>query len=64
MTLIHHPCQSRCSWHPTGEFRDALPLFGCSGCGSQWTPEQRWTPVNVDGKISPEVEAAKQRYPS
>ena len=58
--LAVNPCQDECSWHPTGEQPDGRPLFRCAGCASEWTPDQAWTPRNVDGEVPDEVLAAKR----
>jgi len=34
-------------------------LFRCNGCRSEWTPAERWTPINADGEMSEGVLAAR-----
>jgi hypothetical protein len=65
-TLAQHPCQQVCAWAPTGTRRDGLPLFRCSGCGSEWVRAQAWTPAAADGQVSPAVaaEAARRAGPA
>jgi len=60
--LAANPCLLVCDWTATGVLRDGLPLFSCSGCGSEWVRTQAWTPARADGTVAPEVaaEAARQ----
>jgi hypothetical protein len=57
------PCRSVCTWAPSGELLEGLPLFVCGGCGSEWVRTQAWTPIGADGVVSAEVaeEAARRR---
>lgn len=56
--LDSRPCQQLCRWLPTrGESRDGLPLFHCSGCGSEWVRSEPWSPVDVDGGRHPSLQA-------
>ena len=41
------------------ELLGTLPLFACSGCGSEWVRSQGWTPIDADGRIPPEVQAER-----
>ena len=52
--LAVFPCRSLCSWSP-----GPAPLFSCAGCGSQWAPDQRWTPRQADGTVPAAVRAAR-----
>ncbi|RRD48605.1 hypothetical protein [Arachnia propionica] len=63
MTLAQNSCRSRCDWRPTSRELEGEPVFECSGCTSEWVPSEPWTPMNADGTIRPEVEAARQRRP-
>jgi hypothetical protein len=55
------PCRTLCSWGPTGRQRDGLPLFACSGCGSEWVRSEPWKPIDADGVVpqAVAVEAAR-----
>ena len=55
------PCRSLCSWSPAPGPVPAGDLFACAGCGSQWAPDQQWTPVQADGTVPAEVRTARQR---
>ncbi|MEL4357660.1 MULTISPECIES: hypothetical protein [unclassified Luteococcus] len=57
--LKSNDCTGKCAWTPTDEVSDGQPIFACSGCGSEWTPDLGWTPRNADGEVSAEVLAAK-----
>ena len=59
MGPIHNNCRGLCDWRVTEEFVGELPLFRCTGCRSEWTPAERWTPRNADGEVSEEVLAAR-----
>lgn len=52
-------CQAKCDWHPTGDQIDSLDVFACSSCGQEWISSEGWTPRNMDGKMTPEVAAAR-----
>lgn len=54
-TLRQEPCQSKCDWMPTGEVFDGDLVFACSGCTSEWTRQEGWTPRNLDGSIAAAV---------
>lgn len=62
--LATHPCVDKCAWGPTDRQLDGEPVFECDGCHSEWTPDQTWTPRNIDGEISPEVLAVKRPAPA
>jgi len=49
--LAMAPCRTLCSWGPTGRLRDGLPLFACSGCGSEWVRSEPWKPIDADGVV-------------
>ena len=60
------PCRQLCDWGPTkapdDQLPGALPLFACSGCGSQWVRTQPWAPRQADGSWPPGVrEQLEQR---
>jgi len=57
--LAVHPCRTLCSWSP-----GPAGLFSCAGCGSQWAPDQRWTPRQADGTVPPAVRAAREQEPT
>ena len=59
--LAANPCLRVCDWAPTGTMHDALALFECSGCGSQWVRSQAWTPARADGTVAPSVAAEAAR---
>ena len=59
--LAQNPCRARCAWLPQPRSRSALPVFHCSGCGSQWSRTQSWTPMDADGTVSAEVRAEAAR---
>lgn len=61
IALRQEPCQSKCDWMPTGEEIDGDLVFACSGCTSQWTRQQGWTPRNLDGSIAIEVQLELSR---
>jgi hypothetical protein len=54
--LDQRPCRAKCSWSRQHRPTIALPIFRCSGCGSQWARTERWTPRNADGTITAEVQ--------
>ena len=66
--LAQHACRRLCHWRPVGEQRDALPLFRCSGCGSEWVRTQGWAPVDADGTrdaaLAAEVAARRAEGPA
>ncbi|MCW2665533.1 MAG: hypothetical protein JWN57_495 [Frankiales bacterium] len=49
MPLTVSPCQTLCDWRRTRACREGLPLFACTGCGSQWVRTQPWSPRQADG---------------
>ena len=59
--LAVHPCQRVCTWAPAGRQRGGLPLFRCSGCGSEWVRSEPWTPAGADGVVAPDVAAEVAR---
>lgn len=61
MPLAVSPCRALCSWSAVRGPVAAADLFACSGCGSQWAPDQAWTPVQADGTVPPEVLAVRRR---
>jgi hypothetical protein len=60
--LAMAPCRTLCSWGPTGRLRGGLPLFACSGCGSEWVRSEPWKPADADGVVPDAVlaEAARE----
>lgn len=52
-------CQAKCDWHPTGDQIDGLDVFACASCKQEWISSEGWTPRNMDGKMAPEVAAAR-----
>ena len=54
MPLAVSPCRALC-WSAVRGPVAAADLFACAGCGSQWAPDQPWTPVQADGTVPPEV---------
>ena len=54
MALVIAPCRALCSWS-----RVEAELFACAGCGSQWAPDQAWTPRQADGTVPEDVRAAR-----
>lgn len=61
MPLVVAPCRSLCSWSAVRGPVPTADLFACSGCGSQWAPDQEWTPVQADGAVPAEVLAVRRR---
>ncbi len=59
MPLNVSPCRTLCDWHPTDTSYEDLPLFACTGCGSQWVRSEAWTPANADGVLPPEIRAER-----
>ena len=57
--LATYPCQARCQWHTTGEVLGERALFRCSGCLSEWTVDEQWTPINADGNLPKAVAEAR-----
>ncbi len=60
------PCQSICVWTRTAELRHEaghgdLPVFACTGCGSEWVRTEPWTPIDAAGIIPYEVNAERSR---
>lgn len=53
-------CRDLCDWNRTPVDRRGEPLFACRGCGSQWVPSERWTAVNNDGTVPPEILAIRR----
>lgn len=47
--LVSQPCRSLCWWADTGTEHEALPMFACAGCGSQWVRSEPWRPMQADG---------------
>lgn len=58
--LVANPCQGRCVWEATDEEISDRQVFVCTGCRSEWTAAQAWTPRNWDGEISPQVARARR----
>ena len=58
------PCQRRCTWLPTDEHIDDRQVFACASCGSEWTHEQPWTPVNIDGTMPAEIVRERSDHPA
>lgn len=59
-SIAAEPCQSSCAWTRTTEVwcdveHGDLPVFACSGCGSEWVRTQPWTPIDAAGNIPDEV---------
>ncbi|WP_156860208.1 hypothetical protein [Propionibacterium sp. oral taxon 192] len=59
--LVRNPCQGKCDWRATEQWRDQNRLFRCEGCGSEWLRTQPWTPANADGQIAEAVLVEKAR---
>lgn len=59
--LTAHPCRSLCDWQPSRAARRELPLWACTGCGSQWDSSQGWSPRQADGSWPPGVQAELRR---
>ncbi len=60
------PCQSVCTWRATGATwstvrGDALTLFACAGCGSEWVRTEAWTPIDAQGTVPPAVAEERRR---
>ena len=53
--LAVRACRSLCDWGPTRRLHDGLPLFACTGCGSQWVRTEPWAPRQADGSWPPGV---------
>ena len=53
-------CRRLCAWQDSGRLLAGEPLFGCSGCGSEWVPSQQWTPVDYTGEVPAPVAAARR----
>ena len=53
--LAVRPCRQLCDWGPTPRRHDGLPLFACTGCGSQWVRTEPWSPRQADGSWPPGV---------
>ena len=49
MALAVSPCQTLCDWRRTRASQDGMPLFACTGCGSQWVRTEPWSPRQADG---------------
>ncbi len=52
-------CRSACHWLERDETRSGEPLFGCTGCGSEWVPSEPWTPVDWTGSVPESVQRAR-----
>ena len=61
MPLDVAPCRSLCSWSRARGPVSTADLFACAGCGSQWAPDQQWTPVQADGTVPEQVLAVRRR---
>jgi hypothetical protein len=59
--LAMAPCRTLCSWGHTGRLRGGLPLFACSGCGSEWVRSEAWKPIDADGVVPEPVAAEAAR---
>ncbi|MFY9915524.1 MAG: hypothetical protein WAK18_12705 [Nocardioidaceae bacterium] len=60
------PCRSSCAWRPTGTTwstvtGEELPLFACTGCGSQWVRTEAWTPIDAQGSVPSAVAQERRR---
>lgn len=60
-TLEIAACRRLCSWSDTGGLLDGERLFRCAGCGSEWVPSERWTPVDHTGDIPEAVQRERRR---
>jgi hypothetical protein len=40
---------------------DGLALFACASCGSEWTIDEAWTPIDADGTIPEAVQRERRR---
>lgn len=54
-------CRSECSWAATEETLDGAAVFACASCGSEWTPEEEWTPIDWTGAVPEAVQDARRR---
>jgi hypothetical protein len=65
VSLVIAPCRQLCDWQPeptaAGGAGRPPRLLACTGCGSQWTPTERWTPRQADGSEPPAVRAELDR---
>lgn len=59
--LVIAPCRQLCDWQPSPAAADDQRLLACTGCGSQWTAAERWTPRQADGSEPPAVRAELSR---
>ena len=57
MPLTIEPCRKICDWDRVGGTYAGLPLFACTGCGSEWVRSEPWTPRRWDGAIPDSVRA-------
>jgi hypothetical protein len=53
--LASSPCRQLCEWGPTRASHDGVPVFACTGCGSQWVRTEPWAPRQADGSWPPGV---------
>lgn len=58
--LALYPCRKLCNWVPTAPAPDAA-LFACTGCGSEWTRSEAWSPSQADGTVPVGVHEERQR---
>lgn len=63
--LITTDCKGTCRWSRAQENGqpvelDDFPLFRCGSCGSEWTPQQSWTPREADGSVTDDIAATRQ----
>ena len=58
------PCQRLCRWQrsvsPDEPWETPTDLFACLSCGSEWTPDQAWTPADADGTVPDAVRRARR----
>ena len=59
--LARRACRQLCDWAPTRASRLGLPVFACTGCGSQWVRSEAWTPAQQDGSVLPAIAAEADR---
>ena len=54
-------CRAECAWAARDEMLDGLPLFACTGCGSEWVASEPWTPADRDGVVPEAVQRERGR---
>jgi hypothetical protein len=54
-------CRAECDWVARDEALEGLPLFACTGCGSEWVASEPWTPADRDGVVPEAVQVERRR---